>query len=156
MSRPGSSGYLVDTDVLSALAPDKPSVPETFVAWLRQNAERLYIPCIAVAELEQGICKLRRAGGTARAMRLATWLDGLLELYAERILSLDASACRLAGRISDEATAAGRHPGFPDIAIAALAREADLTVVTRNARHFTSLGAPCMDPFAPRLRSPDA
>ena len=143
----GGSGYLIDTSILSALAPDKPAVPEAFAAWLRQNSERLYVPCIAVAEIEQGICKLRRAGGTTRARRLSGWLDGLIERYAERVLTLDARACRLAGRISDEAIAAGRHPGFPDVAIAALAQGADLTILTRNARHFAPLGVACSDPF---------
>ena len=76
MNRPGSGGYLIDTDVLSALAPERPAVPEAFGAWLRRNSEKLYIPCIAVAELEQGICKLRRAGGTGRAKRLAACLTG--------------------------------------------------------------------------------
>lgn len=75
------------------------------------------------------------------------WLDGLIERYAERVVTLDAPACRLAGRISDESIAAGRHPGFPDVAIAALAQGADLTVLTRNARHFAPLGVPCIDPF---------
>lgn len=145
--KPGGSGYLVDTSILSALAPDKPALPEAFAAWLRRNSERLYLPCIAVAEIEQGICKLRRAGGTARARRLSAWLDGLIERYAERVLTLDAPASRLAGRISDEAIAAGRHPGFADVAIAALAQGADLTVLTRNARHFSPLGVPCSDPF---------
>lgn len=145
--KPGGSGYLVDTSILSALAPDKPALPEAFAAWLRRNSERLYLPCIAVAEIEQGICKLRRAGGTARARRLSAWLDGLIERYAERVLTLDAPASRLAGRISDEAIAAGRHPGFADVAIAALAQGADLTVLTRNSRHFAPLGVPCSDPF---------
>ena len=148
----GGSGYLIDTSILSALAPDKPELPEAFAAWLRKHSERLYVPCIAVAEIEQGICKLRRAGGTARARRLSAWLDGLIERYAERVLTLDARACRLAGRISDEAIAAGRHPGFPDVAIAALAQGADLTILTRNARHFAPLGVPCSDPFE---RMPD-
>lgn len=146
MSGPGDSGYLIDTSILSALAPDKPALPEAFAAWLRRHSERLFIPCIAVAELEQGIRKLRRSGGAARAKRLSAWLDGLVRSYAESILILDAPACRLAGQISDQATAAGRHPGFADVAIAALARGADLTVVTRNTRHFVPLGVPCVDP----------
>jgi hypothetical protein len=143
----GGGGFLIDTGILSALAPDRPDLPEAFAAWLRRNSERLYVPCIAVAEIEQGICKLRRAGGTARARRLAAWLDGLIERYAEHVLPLDARACRRAGRIADAAMAAGRHPGFPDVAIAALAQGAALTVLTRNTRHFAPLGAPCTDPF---------
>lgn len=107
---------------MSAFAPDKPSLSPELAAWLRARSGRLFVPCIAIAELEQGICKLRRAGGEARADRLARWMDGLVDRYAERILPLDTAACRTAGRIADTAVAVGRHPGFPDVAIAALAQ----------------------------------
>lgn len=154
MSAAASGGYLLDTSVLSAFAPDRPTPSPDFAAWLQANASRLFLPCIAVAELEQGIRKLSRAGGAARAKRLATWLDGLIEGYAERILPLDAATCRIAGQIADKAVAAGKHPGFPDVAIAALARRHGLSVLTRNVRHFVPLGIACTDPFA-RLPSAD-
>jgi len=41
-----------------------------------------------------------------------------------------------------------RDQRFAGVAIAALARGADLTVVTRNTRHFAPLEVPCLDPFA--------
>jgi toxin FitB len=141
-------GYLLDTNVLSALAPARAEhLPAAFSEWLLQRSQRLFIPCIAVAELEQGICKLRRAGGTACADRLAQWLDGLLEGYAERILSLDAHSSRLAGRLAEQAIAEGHHPGFPDVAIAALATNANLLLLTRNLKHFAPLGVACADPL---------
>ena len=141
------NGYLIDTSVLSLFAPGRPAVPVPLDAWLRSNSDHLYVPCIAIAEIEQGIRKLRRAGGTARAKRLSVWLDGLLEHYAERILALDAPVSRLAGQISDQAMAAERHPGFPDVAIAALAQHHGLTILTRNTRHFAQLKIICVDPF---------
>jgi predicted nucleic acid-binding protein len=141
------SGYLIDTSVLSAFAPGRPAMPADLDAWLRLNSDRLYVPCIAIAEIEQGIRKLRRAGGTARARRLSAWLDELLEHYSERILPLDAAISRLAGQISDQAIAVGRHPGFPDVAIAALALHSRLTILTRKTRHFTQLKITCVDPF---------
>ena len=98
--------------------------------------------------MAQGIGKLRRAGGTQRADRLDLWLDGLLQTYADRILPLDAQAARLAGHISDAAIAQGRHPGFADVAIAALAQNAGLLLFTRNLKHFQVLGVDCADPLA--------
>lgn len=148
MSRAAPGGYLLDTSVLSGFAPGKPAPAEEFRAWLRVRSDRLFMPCIAVAELTQGICKLRRNGGKARAARLAGWMDGLIAQYADRILPLDAEACRIAGQISDRAIATGRHPGFPDVAIAALARQHELLVLTRNVRHFVVLDVACADPFA--------
>ncbi len=141
-------GYLLDTSVISALAPGREQhVPAAFGAWLQAHDEKLFLPCIAIAELAQGIEKLRRSGAVARAQRLDHWLDGLIVGYADRILALDAAAARLAGQISDAALAQGRHPGFADVAIAALAGNAKLVLLTRNLKHFEPLGVPCMDPL---------
>ena len=82
-----------------------------------------------------------------RADRLDHWLDGLLATYADRILPLDAQAARLAGELSDAAVAQGRHPGFADVAIAALAKHAELLLLTRNLKHFEPLGIACVDPL---------
>ena len=142
-------GYLLDTSVISALAPGREAhFPAGFEAWLEARHDHLFLPCIAIAELAQGIGKLRRSGGTERADRLDRWLDGLIAGYGERILPLDAVASRLAGQMSDAAVAQGRYPGFPDLAIAALAQHASLVLLTRNLKHFQPLGVDCLDPLA--------
>jgi predicted nucleic acid-binding protein len=147
VSKTKTEGYLLDTSVLSAFAPGKPALPAEFAEWMQNHSVGLFIPCIAVAELEQGIRKLRRSGAIARASRLFEWMNGLMEQYADRILPLDAEAARLAGQIADKATAAGKHPGFPDVVIAALGQQNRLVVLTRNVRHFAPLGIACCDPF---------
>ena len=101
-------GFLLDTRVVSVLAPGR----EAFVSaplgeWLQAHHKELFLPFIAVAEMAQGIGKLRRAGATERANRLDRWLDGLLATYADRILPLDAPVARLAGRMSDAALGGG-------------------------------------------------
>lgn len=141
-------GYLLDTSVVSILAPGRESfVPTPLGEWLQAHHEQLYLPCVAIAEMAQGIGKLRRAGGVERAERLDHWLDGLLNVYADRILPLDAQAARLAGDISDAAIARGRHPGFADVAIAALAQNAGMLLLTCNLKHFEPLGVVCVDPL---------
>jgi hypothetical protein len=142
------SGYLLDTSVVSVLAPGRePRAPAALTQWLQAHHEGLFLPSIAIAEMAQGIGKLRRAGGTERADRLDHWLDGLLAAYADRILPLDAHAARLAGQISDAAMAKGCHPGFADVAIAALAQHAGLLLLTCNLKHFQPLGVACADPL---------
>ena len=141
-----SSGYLLDTSVLSMLAPGRPAPSGRLTAWLRQNDNEIYISAVTIAEIEQGICKLRRAGGAERAEALAQWLGALLAEGAARILPLDAAVGRVAGRLSDEATAVGRHPGFPDVAIAATAITHDLILMTGNGKHFAPLGVAFIDP----------
>ena len=141
-------GYLLDTSVVSLLAPGREAVVNApFRDWLQAHHKALFLPAIAVAEMAQGISKLRRAGGTERADRLDRWLDGLLARYTDRILPLDAQAARLAGQISDNAMAQGCHPGFADVAIAALAQNADLLLLTCNLKHFQRLGVACADPL---------
>ena len=142
------NGYLLDTSVVSVLAPGREVyVRAALGEWLQAHHQALYLPCIAIAEMAQGIGKLRRAGGTERADRLERWLDGLLATYADRILLLDAQAARLAGQMSDAAIAKGCHPGFADVAIAALAQHAGLLLLTCNLKHFQPLGVACADPL---------
>jgi len=142
------NGYLLDTSVVSVLAPGREAfVPNPLGEWLQAHHKELFLPCVAVAEMAQGIGKLRRAGGVDRADRLYCWMDGLLAAYADRILPLDAQAARLAGQISDAAIAKGCHPGFADVAIAALAQNAGLLLLTCNLKHFQPLGVACADPL---------
>jgi predicted nucleic acid-binding protein len=142
------NGYLLDTSVVSVLAPGREAfVRAALVEWLQAHHKELFLPSIAVAEMAQGIGKLRRAGGAARVNRLDRWLDGLLASYADRILPLDAQAARLAGQISDAAVAQGFHPGFADVAIAAMAQNAGLLLLTCNLKHFQPLGVACADPL---------
>ena len=129
-----ANGYLLDTSVVSVLAPGREVfVPTPLQDWLREHHKQLYLPCIAIAEMAQGIGKLRRAGGVDRADRLDRWLD--------------AQVARLAGQISDAAVAQGRHPGFADLAIATLAQNAGLLLLTCNLKHFEPLGVDCADPL---------
>jgi toxin FitB len=146
-----SKGFLLDTSVISALAPGR----ETYLAanmrqWLQAHHHQLFLPAVAVAEIAQGISKLRQTHGAnniAKADRLDHWLDGLLTLYADRILPLDTQAARLAGQISDAAIASGRHPGFADVAIAAIAQHRQLLLLTANLKHFEPLGVACQNPL---------
>jgi predicted nucleic acid-binding protein len=143
-----TKGYLLDTSVVSVLSPGREAfMPSPLVDWLQAHHQELFLPAIAIAEMAQGIGKLRRAGGAERADRLDLWLDGLLAAYADRILPLDAQVARLAGQMSDAAVARGRHPGFADVAIAALAQHAGLLLLTRNLKHFQPLGVVCTDPL---------
>jgi toxin FitB len=134
--------------VVSELTPGREAfVPAALREWLQAHQEELFLPSVATAEMAQGIGKLRRAGGVERADRLDCWLDGLLAPYGERVLSLDAHAARLAGQISEAALARGCHPGFVDVAIAALAQHGGLLLLACNLKHFQPLGVACVDPL---------
>ena len=140
--------YLVDTDVISAGAPSKHPAPLQLMRWMDENSDRLFISCISVAEIEEGIAKAHRQGSRTKAVRLTRWLETLLHLYHERVLPFDVACARIAGRLSDRANARGASPGFADLAIAATAAAHKLTVLTGNVRHFAPLGVEVHNPFA--------
>lgn len=111
-------------------------------AWMEENTAVLFLSAVTVAEIEDGIAKLRR-----KAADLTAWLDALLHLYADRVLPFDGVTARLAGRLSDQARGQGRAPGFADIIIAATAMRHDLILLTRNLRHFQGFGLRLYNPF---------
>lgn len=141
-----SAGYLLDTSVLSLLAPDRLAPGTALALWLRKHIDELYLSAVSVVEIEQVIAKLRQAGGTERANRLTQWLDALLSGAADRVLPLDHRVARVAGALSDRAVAMGRHPGFAHVAIAATAIAHELVLLTCNGRHFAPLGVALLDP----------
>ena len=139
--------YLVDTNVLSAGAPGRQERSAPLVAWMDAHSVSLFLSTVTVAEICDGIAKMRRTGSVSRAASLEDWLELVLHLYAERVLPFDIAAARVAGALTDHARATGRSPSFADIAIAATAVSRGLTVLTRNLRHFGPLDIPAHDPF---------
>ena len=138
--------YLVDTNVISAGAPSRLARPE-LVAWMDAHSALLFLSAVTVAEIEDGIAKLRREGSVRKSEDLAAWLETVLHLYGDRVLAFDVPTARIAGALSDRARSQGRTPGFADIVIAATAQRHGLTILSRNLRHFTPLAVPVLDPF---------
>jgi predicted nucleic acid-binding protein len=144
-----AEAYLLDTSVLSLAAPGRPPLPSAVAARLQGRDSPIFICSITIVEIQQGVEKLRRAGGLARADGLERWLLETIEQFGDRLLTFDKDCARAAGRTADAAIAKGVHPGFADVAIAATAEAHGLTVLTRNLKHFIPLGVACFDPFAP-------
>jgi predicted nucleic acid-binding protein len=142
-----SGPYLLDTSVISLLAPGRTEMTGEMLAWFERRTDRLFLSAVTVTEIQQGVCKLRRAGAVQRAQLYTDWLDAVIETFADRVLPFDTPAARLAGEISDRAVAAGRHPGFADVAIAATVLANGATLLTRNGRHFEPLGLAAFDPL---------
>lgn len=143
------SGYLLDTNVVSMLAPSKAEAPDAFLAWL-ERADReahVFLSVVTIHEIEKGIANLDRKGATARAAGLRDWLSGLLATFDDKILGLDVAAASLSGRLEAQALGDGHDPGMADAMIAGIASAHDLTVVTRNAKHFL--------PFAIAVKTPE-
>jgi predicted nucleic acid-binding protein len=138
--------YVVDTNVLSAGAPNRAVAMPALLAWMHRNSAGLYLSVITVAEVEDGIAKSRRLGARRKAERLSDWLETLLHLYGSRVLPIDLETARRIGILSDVARGQGQAPGLADLAIAATAQKNGFTILTRDLRHFGSLGVPALDP----------
>lgn len=136
--------YLVDTSIISALAPSKRGGGGELADWLDRASASLFLSVVTAAEVEAGITKAEREGATTKAARLREWWESIEYLYGRKLLPFDISCAHAAGRILDEARA--HQPGFEDIAIAATAKVHGLTVLTRNLRHFKPLGVGTIDP----------
>ena len=137
--------FLIDTDVLSALRRRERN--PGIARWLAgQRTTDLYLSVVSIGEIERGIAGVK-CRDPSFAERLEEWLDALLRIYGDRVLTVDLSVARRWGRLSE----AMRHKGA-DLLIAATAVEHGLTVVTRNTRHFAAAGVPVLDPSA--LASP--
>ncbi len=136
--------YLVDTDVISEVR--KRSKANKGVAkFFRQAAKddiALYLSAVTVGELRRGVELIRHRGDAAQAERLDAWLTLILSEYHDNILPLDDSAAQVWGRLRVP------HPeNALDKQIAATALIHDLTLVTRNEKHFAGTGAKLLNPF---------
>jgi predicted nucleic acid-binding protein len=141
------SRYLLDTSVLSILAPGRPDATPEFLQWVAARDTELHVSTISIAEIEQGIAKLRRQGSTHRPALLSNWLRGMLTTFAERVIAFDAIAAHLAGEMGDKAAAEGFRAGTADLYIAATAKSLGCIVLTRNLKHFVPLGVDAIDPL---------
>ncbi len=139
--------YLVDTDVLSTGAPGRRDRPPGLAGWMAARSDALFLSTVTVAEIRHGIARLHRTGATERAARLGDWLDLVLHLYGDRAIPFDIAAANAAGPLMDRARATGHSPGFADLAIAATAASRNLTLLTRNLRHFAPLEIRAVNPF---------
>jgi predicted nucleic acid-binding protein len=139
--------YLVDTNVISATAPTSGVQRSELIAWMDSHSRDIFLSAITIAEIADGIAKAKREGAKRKASDLSAWLGTVLHLYGERVLPFDSPTAEIAGALSDLARSRGHAPGFADIAIAATARRHDLTILSRNERHFAPLGVAVVDPL---------
>lgn len=134
---------LLDTNVVSeAMKPEPhPAVRDWFN---EQAAETLYLSSVSIAELMFGIGSLSKG---KRRDKLATVLDGVLELFGDRILPFDTKAARRYADLAVKARAAGKGFPTPDGYIAAIAASKDFSVASRDTSPFTAAGLAVIDPW---------
>ena len=134
---------LLDTNVVSEAMKPEPALAVR--KWLdEQAAETLYLSSVTIAELLFGIGALPKG---KRKDKLTAALDGVLELFANRILSFDTSAARRYAELAVRARAAGKGFPTPDGYIAAIAASHDFAVASRDTSAFTAAGLAVINPW---------
>ncbi|MDX8437526.1 PIN domain-containing protein [Mesorhizobium abyssinicae] len=137
--------FLLDTNIISALAPSKTVEQAALADWLDRASDYLFLSVVTASEITARIAKAEREGAKKKTALLRQWWQAVEYLYNERILPFDLRAAHAAGSILDRARA--HQPGFEDIAIAATAEVHALTILTDNERHFAPLGVPMLNPL---------
>ena len=123
----------------------KPEPDSAVRRWLdEQAAETLYLSSVTIAELMFGIGALPKG---KRKDKLTAALDGVLELFTDRILPFDASAARRYAELAVRARAAGKGFPTPDGYIAAIAASRGFVVATRDTSAFDAAGMEVIDPW---------
>lgn len=119
---PAAGRALLDTNVIIALFAGEAAV----IAALA-TVEAVYVPAVALGELYYGARKSGRP--TENVTRVAEFAGAAL------VLACDAATAAMYGQVKAELRARGTPIPENDVWIAALARQHDLTLVTRDA-HF--------------------
>jgi predicted nucleic acid-binding protein len=139
--------YLLDTNIISALAPTQKERSARLANWLDEASNGLYLSVVTAAEVRAGIAKASREGASRKAAILKMWWDTVEHLYGARILAFDLRSAGIAGKLMDNARAGGHAPGFADVAIAATAEANHLSILTRNTKRFDQLQTSTLNPF---------
>ncbi len=141
LGSPPSSGYLLDTNVVSALrVRGRNPLVEAWAAAIPHQV--LFVASLTIAEIELGIAVKERSDPDQGAVLRRWFEDRLLPGFAGRVLPFDLAAARILAtyRIPDRAP-------LHDAVIASTAKAANLTVATRNTAHFAPLGVALVNPW---------
>lgn len=135
--------FVLDTNVVSALRVRgrEPLVE----AWaVSVPTADLYVTALTIAEIELGVAGKERTDPEQGQVLRAWFQDRVLPAFADRVLPFDLAAARHLStyRVPE-------HAPYDDALIAAITETNQMTLVTRNTRHFLPLGLTCINPWAP-------
>jgi len=136
--------YLLDTNVISEWV--KPRPEPNVVEWLADaDDDRMSLSVITFAEIRLGVEQLPTG---RRRDALKAWLEDELPMRFEgRILTVDVAVADAWGTIMARSGEMGISLGVMDAFFAATAQAHNLTLVTRNTKHFDSVGIALLNPW---------
>ena len=134
--------FLLDTNAISLFSPYNADASESFSKWAdeQDQLDAIYMSAMTIHEIEKGIRLLEAKGATAKAAGIRSWLLGLIAGNGDHILPIDNDVALESGRLEAKAISAGYGPGAADAIIAGTASVHNLTIITKNLKHFLSFG----------------
>ena len=118
-----SGRIILDTNVIISLFSEDPALNEYIL-----NADEVFIPCIAIGELYYGARK---------SSKIQENLNKIDEFaVGNTILSCDTTTAMMYGDIKNRLKEKGKPIPENDIWIAAIARQYDLVLITKD-KHFS-------------------
>lgn len=133
--------YVLDTNVISALRirGRNPQV-ESWASSIPVTDQ--FVAATTMAEIERGVIGKERSDPSQGDVLRRWFEDRVLPAFAERVLPFGLPAARILAtyRVLE-------HAPFDVALIAAIAQAANMTVATRNTRHFEPLGVACVNPW---------
>ena len=144
------SSFLLDTNVLSEFSRSTIPPDANVNRWVAAaDPAKLFTSVLCLGEIRKGIELL--APGKKRS-DLERWIDADLKgWFGSNLLPVTKSISNRWGILTAQAQQQGRPLGNIDGLLAATAVEHGLTIVTRNTRHFESLGVTFIDPWKPSI-----
>ena len=134
--------YLLDTNVLSQFAKDK---PDSHVdKWVSENEANLYVSTLTIGELKYGISVLPEG---KRKRVLQAWLTRTNDIMDGRILSFNRAVAYVWAEMRASLRKEGRMIPSIDGMIAAIAIRYELAIATRNVADFEGVGVRLINPF---------
>jgi predicted nucleic acid-binding protein len=132
--------FLLDTNVVSETRRKRPDAK--VLSWYRRaDPASLYISVLTLGEIAKGVVQYSNRD-KAQSEALHRWLNTTRDLYADRIVPIDAEIAEAWGKI-----AAPRPRPVIDGLLAATAIVRNMTLVTRNVGDLADSGAAIVDPW---------
>jgi toxin FitB len=135
---------VLDTNVVSELMRKRPQLG--VVSWVdRFSASEVLVTAVTAAELMYGVARLPDG---RRKWELHVKVEGLLaEDFQDQILPFDARAATHYAEIVASRERAGRPISMADAQIAAICRNWNAGLATRNVDDFVDTGFDAMNPW---------
>jgi toxin FitB len=144
--------WLLDTNVVSEGVRDRPA--RSVIEWIKvKPVEDLAISIVTWAELYEGA---QSNPDEARRRKLINWMESEVSgTFRGRTLALTAHVLIDWLQLSRRLRAKGTARDAADMLLAATARVHELTLVTRNTRHFADTGVVVYDPWSDKTQIMD-